>query len=303
MSIQKTILVAGGSGLVGRRLSALLESRHFKVIRLSRAASNPSKGVFHWDPSKGEIDLEAIELADVVINLAGESIAGALWTPWRRRKIINSRILSTRLLAQTLKTHPNKVGLVINASATGYYGDTGEMIMHEECPAATDFLGTTCKRWEDEALKFKDAGKRTVIYRIGIVLSDEGGMLSEVLKPAFFRTLTVFGSGKQYQSWIHIDDLCRLMVRAINHEEITGVYNAVAPGPLTNRNFMILLGQILGGFFLRIRIPSIFMRMLMGEMAKIVVSGTRVSSRKIEETGFKFTYPDADDALRNLLGK
>lgn len=303
MSIQKTILVAGGSGLVGRRLSALLESRHFKVIRLSRAASDPAKGVYHWDPSNGEIDLDAIAMADVVINLAGESIAGALWTPWRRRKIINSRVLSTRLLAQTLKNHPNRVSLVINASATGYYGDTGDMIMHEECPPATDFLGTTCKRWEDEAMTFLDAGKRTVIYRIGIVLSDEGGMLSEVMKPALFRVLTVFGSGKQYQSWIHIDDLCRLMVRAINHDEIKGVYNAVAPGPLTNRNFMVLLGHILGGFFLRVRIPAFFMRMMMGEMSKIVVHGTRVSSKKIENAGFKFTYPKADDALRNLLGK
>ncbi|MFM7078930.1 MAG: TIGR01777 family oxidoreductase [Bacteroidota bacterium] len=303
MTFQKTILVAGGSGLVGRRLSSLLESRHFKVIRLSRAPSDPSRGIYHWDPSKGEIDHEAIAKADVIINLAGESIAGALWTPWRRRKIINSRVLSTRLLAQTLKNHPNKVSLVINASATGYYGDTGDMIMNEESPNASDFLGTTCKRWEDEATAFMESGKRTVIYRIGIVLSDEGGMLSEVMRPALFRVLTVFGSGMQYQSWIHIDDLCRLMVRAINHEEIAGVYNAVAPGPLTNRNFMVLLGQILGGFFMRIRIPTFFMRMLMGEMAKIVVHGTRVSSKKIEATGFKFTYARADDALRNLLGK
>lgn len=303
MSQIKTILVAGGSGLVGRRLSALLESRHFRVHRLSRAASDPSKGVYHWDPSKGEIDLNAFNDADVVINLAGESIAGALWTPWRRRKIVNSRIHSTALLARTLKNHPNKVTLVINASATGIYGDTGDKIMNEESPTAQDFLGITCQRWEHEAKAFSNAHIRTVIYRIGIVLSNEGGMLSEIKKPMLFRVLTVFGSGNQYQSWIHIDDLCRLMVRAINHPEINGTYNAVAPGPLTNRNLMILIGQIAGGFFLRFRIPSVLMRLAMGEMAKIVVEGTRVSSKKIEATGFKFTYPQADSALRNLFGK
>jgi uncharacterized protein (TIGR01777 family) len=302
MTQTKTILVAGGSGLVGRRLSELLESRQFKVIRLSRAASNPDKGVFHWDPAKGEIDLSAFIEADVVINLAGESIAGGLWTPWRRRKIINSRIQSTALLAKTLREQTNKVSLVINASATGIYGDTGEMIMNEDSPLASDFLGTTCQRWEKEAKAFSDAGIRTVIYRIGIVLSEEGGMLAEIRKPMLFRLLTVFGSGKQYQSWIHIDDLCRLMVRAINHEEIQGVYNAVAPGPLTNKNMMKLIGHIVGGFFIRIRIPAFVMRMMMGEMAKIVVSGTRVSSKKIESTGFKFTYPQADSALRNLIG-
>ncbi len=302
MTQTKTILVAGGSGLVGRRLSQLLESRHFKVIRLSRAPSNPTKGVFHWDPSKGEIDMSAFSEADVVINLAGESIAGGLWTPWRRRKIINSRIQSTALLAKTIREQPNKVALVINASATGIYGDTGDMIMNEDSPVATDFLGTTCQRWEKEANAFSDAGIRTVIYRIGIVLSEEGGMLAEIRKPMLFRVLTVFGSGNQYQSWIHIDDLCRLMVRAINHDEIRGVYNAVAPGPLTNRNMMKLIGHIVGGFFLRVRIPSFVMRMMMGEMSKIVVSGTRVSSKKIESTGFKFTYPQADSALRNLIG-
>jgi uncharacterized protein (TIGR01777 family) len=225
-----------------------------------------------------------------------------LWTPWRRRKIINSRIQSTALLTKTLREQPNKVSLVINASATGIYGDTGDMIMNEESPVASDFLGTTCQRWEKEAMAFSDLGIRTVIYRIGIVLSEEGGMLAEIRKPMFFRILTVFGSGNQYQSWIHIDDLCRLMVRAINYEEVRGIYNAVAPGPLTNRNMMKLIGQIAGGFFIRIRIPSFIMRMIMGEMAKIVVSGTRVSSKKIESAGFKFTYSQADSALRNLIG-
>lgn len=303
MSQTKTILVAGGSGLIGQRLSELLESRHFKVIRLSRAISNPGKGIFHWDPSNGEIDLSAIEQADVIINLAGESIAGALWTPWRRRKIINSRVLSTKLLVESIHKYPNQVKLVINASATGIYGDTGEMIMNEESPATDDFLGTTCVRWETEAQMFRSNGLRTVIYRIGIVLSNEGGMLAEIKKPMAFRVLPIFGSGNQYQSWIHIDDLCRLMVRAIQDESMNGIYNAVAPGPLTNRNLMILIGQILGGFFLRIRIPAFLMRLLMGEMSKIVVHGTRVSSKKIESTGFKFTYPQADMALRNLFGK
>jgi uncharacterized protein len=296
---KKTILVAGGSGLIGTRLAELLESKSYRVILLSRNAKNRRDNIFHWDPDKKTIEDAAIQQADVIINLAGEGIADKRWSARRKRKIINSRILSTNLLIESLAKIPNKVEAFINASAIGIYGDTGEMIMHEDSPVSNDFLGQTCTRWEQAAMKFTTG--RLVIFRIGIVLAQEGGMVQEVQKSIRFGFAPYFGTGKQYQSWIHIDDLCRMFSRAIRDSDIKGIYNAVSPGPLSNRNFMKLLSQIMGGNAFLIRIPKFFMQLLLGEMSKVVVEGSRVSSKKIEATGFTFKFPQANSALRNVL--
>ncbi|MBL0341545.1 MAG: TIGR01777 family protein [Bacteroidetes bacterium] len=242
-------------------------------------------------------------MADVIINLAGEGIADKRWTARRKRKIINSRIFSTNLLVESLKVIPNKVQLIINASAIGIYGDTGEMIMNESSPLADDFLGQTCKRWELAAHEFEKQKIRTVIFRIGLVLAAEGGFLPQIKQPLRFGFAPYIGNGQQYQSWIHINDLCRMMMMAIENDSWNGTYNAVAPGPLSNKNFMKLLTHILGGRFLLVKIPKFLIRILFGEMSKLVTGGTRVSSKKIEAAGFSFSYPQANHALRDLLGK
>lgn len=299
----KTILIAGGSGLVGKRLTTLLESKKYKVLLLSRGKNSGSGNIIHWDPEKKIIDRHSVEQADVIINLAGEGIADKRWTPSRKRKIVNSRIFSTNLLSETLASTPNNVKLVINASAIGIYGNTGEMIMHEDGAVADDFLGKTCSRWENAAANFSTLGIRTVIFRIGVVLSDQGGMLTEIRKPMRFGIAPVFGSGNHYLSWIHIDDVCRMMLKAVTDEGLNGVYNAVAPGPLSNKNFMKLLTHIIGGDFWMVRIPKFVMKLILGEMSKVVTEGTRVSPDKIESAGFVFNYPKASNALRDLLDK
>lgn len=299
----KTVLLAGGSGLIGTRLREHLESKNYKVINLTRKAGEPDKGYFHWDPEKKVVDQEAIKQADILINLAGTSIADSRWTARQKRKIINSRIFATDLLTQTLLTTPNKITSVINASAIGIYGHTDNRIIREENFLATDFLGLTCKRWEDAAANFKKSGKRLVIFRIGLVLSEDGGFLKPLLKALNFGIAPVFGSGEQYQSWIHIDDLCKMINKAIINEKIEGVYNAVGPCPLSNYNFMKLLAQLKEGNQLIIKIPAFIMKLILGEMSALVLEGTRASSKKIEETGFTFTYPQASYALRNILHK
>ena len=299
----KTILIAGGTGLIGRRLREHLVSEGFRVKMLTRNKTSMDGTFIHWNPANKNLDELAISDVDVVINLAGEGIADKRWTPWRRRKIVNSRVFSTNLLVNTLSRMHHNVKLVINASAIGIYGDTGDMVMHEENKSAGDFLGETCARWENAASGFEKSGIRTVIFRLGVVLSMESGMLAEIMKAARLKIMPVFGNGKQYQSWIHIDDLCRMMVKSIHSENMEGIYNAVSPGPLSNRNFMLLLAQIMPGNQFLIRIPKLFLQLFLGDMSKVILHSTRVSSKKIESTGFSFTYPQANNALRNLLGK
>lgn len=300
---KKTVLIAGGSGMIGTRLAELLKSNNFEVSFLSRHKNELRNDTFLWDPEKGVVDEKAILTADVLINLAGEGIADRRWTTRRKRKIVNSRMFSTNLLHKSLTEIPNNVQLVINASAVGIYGNTGMQIMHEEHPVAADFLGQTCSRWEKAATQFEKLNIRTVIFRIGLVLSTAGGFLPKILQPFKFGFATYLGSGEQYQSWIHIDDLCNMMLKAIKDENLNGIYNAVAPGPLNNKNLTKLISHILGGGHLFIRVPALLLKMIYGEMSVAVIGGTRASSEKIEKAGFNFKYPLANQAIRNLLGK
>lgn len=299
----KTVLLAGGSGLIGSRLKEHLESKKYRVLNFTRKGADPTKGLYHWDPEKKIIDEAAIKQADILINLAGTSIADSRWTARQKRKIINSRIFATDLLTHTLQQVPNNITTVINASAIGIYGNTDNRIIREDSYPSNDFLGQTCKRWEDAALNFKKSGKRLVIFRIGLVLSEDGGFLKPLMKAIQLGIAPVFGNGEQYQSWIHIDDLCRMFNKAITNEKMEGVYNAVGPCPLSNYNFMKLLAQLKEGNQFLIKIPSFLMKIIMGEMSALVLEGTRASSKKMEDTGFTFTYPQASHALRNILEK
>ncbi len=296
----KNILIAGGTGLIGKRLSLYLESKNYNVCHLSRKKGKPGK-TFLWDPEKGQIDKEAITNADIIINLAGAGIAEKRWTKDRKKLIINSRISSTNLLYESLATLPNKVQLFINASAIGFYGDAGDKIVNETSPASNDFLGKTCKQWEEAALQVKKLNIRTVVFRFGLVLATEGGILQEMMKPLKFGIAPVFGDGSFYQSWIHIDDLVKMMEKAIEDENISGIYNAVAPLPVTNKQFMMQLGKAMNKKFLPIKIPGGLMKLALGEMAEIVITGSNVSPGKIMSTGFNFTYSRVEDAFRDLV--
>ena len=299
----KTILIAGGTGMVGSRLAELLHTRRYRVTILTRGDSDPSKGHYHWDPSRNIISKEAIETADAIVNLSGAGLADQRWTPWRRRTLVNSRVFPARVLAETLSHTKHHVKVVVNASAVGYYGNTHEQIIHEDYPPDKGFLAKMCVRWEDSADQFKSAGLRTVILRFANVLSMTGGYLPELLKPMRFGIAPVFGNGTQYVSWIHIDDLCRLVLRCVNNEKINGTYNAAAPGYISNRNFIKLLQQIRGGRYITIPLPPFLLFFVLGGLARALLDGCRASPSKIQEAGFEFRYPEADDALKELLEK
>ena len=298
---KRTILIAGGSGLVGRHLSSLLTASGHRVKILSRSASDHGSGYYQWDPSKRTIDPEAIKDVSAVINLAGAGIADRLWTPWRKRQIINSRLSSTRFLVELLNKGDHKVESFISASAIGIYGDTGEKVIHEEAAPADGFLADTCIRWEAEALRVNVPSVRTVVIRISNVLAREGGVLPSLLLPYRFGFALGVGSGQKYFSWIHIEDLCCLISHAMNSEDTNGIYNAASPGPLKFSNLITLIKQIKGGWYLRLRIPSGILGLAMGGMATLLTHGTRVSPERIMKAGFRFHYSEAGGAIRNLV--
>jgi uncharacterized protein len=297
-----TVIIAGGSGLIGTKLASILHQRGFGVRILSRSPSGQS-GFFHWDPEKKTIDKSVFQGASALINLAGENIGAKRWTAHRKRRIINSRLVAANFLYETLSSTSHSIELFAAASAVGIYGNTGERIIHEDFPASDDFLGQTAVRWEQANRQAESLGIRTVIIRIGVVLSEGGGIMEELRKPISFGVYPVLGSGDQYMSWIHIDDLCRIFVRSINDHTLSGVYNGVGPGPISMKNFIKLYKQIKGGWGLLIPVPSFALKLLLGEMSSIVLEGQRVSSEKIEMTGFKFNFIQANQAIRNVIGK
>lgn len=299
-----SVLIAGGSGLVGERLAQILLQNGYRVMLLSRKKyNNGNIPVYEWDVEKQTIDDNAILRADHIINLAGEGIAAGRWTPERKKRIIDSRTQSAKLLLDTcqkLNTFPKTY---ISAAAIGYYGNRDAEILDEESAPGNGFLAESCMAWEAAAQRWAETPARTVICRIGIVLSTQGGALAETIKPLRFGLATYFGNGKQYYSWIHIDDLCGVFLRAIEDEEIVGTFNAVAPNPVSNKEFTRKLAKAFARPSLLLPVPTFVLRIMLGETADVVLSGSIVSSAKIEQAGFVFQYPDLFPALKDILSR
>jgi len=296
-----TIVIAGGTGLLGNRLSVLLKERGHEVLHLSRHAD--PKAAFQtltWDPAKGVIDESAIARADAVINLAGAGIADARWTTARKQLIIDSRVQSAYTLLKALK-HVGKAEVYLSAAAVGYYGDSGDQLVDETAPPGKGFLPESCVAWEKAIQGVAASGLRTVGFRIGIVLSAQGGALEKMLLPLKFGVNTYFGNGSQWYSWIHIDDVCGLFMSAIENKAMKGIYNAVAPNPVTNHQFATTLGKAWGGPSLLLPAPTFALRLAMGEMADVVLTGQRVSAKKALATGFAFQFPELEVALTDVL--
>ncbi|MEM6525231.1 MAG: TIGR01777 family oxidoreductase [Bacteroidota bacterium] len=301
--MSKTVLITGGSGLVGSRISEFLLKKNYKVRWLSRKGGN--KGdieVFEWNVEKGEIDVSSLEGTDFIIHLAGAGVADKKWTKERKRDIKESRINSTKLLKQTLEQNEHNVKAFISASAVGYYGwNSGGVWKKEESRFGDDFLATVTKGWEAEVDEVATLGIRTVKLRIGIVLSEKGGALKELSKPIKMGAGAALGSGDQYMSWIHLDDLSNMFIYAVEKEDISGIYNAVGPDPVTNKELSQQTAKVLGKPFFLPNVPGFVMKMMLGEMASMVLGGSRVSSEKITEAGFKFDFPKLKPALEDLL--
>jgi uncharacterized protein (TIGR01777 family) len=295
-----TVLVSGSSGLVGSALIPHLEASGHRVLRLVRT-SPKSDLERRWDPETGELAAADLEGIQAVVHLAGENIASGRWNEAKKNRIRSSREDGTRLLAQGLAKLQTPPGVLISASAIGYYGNRGEEILNEESPPGADFLAETCIAWENAARPAADAGVRTVYVRIGIVLSADGGALAKMLFPFRMGVGGVIGSGDQYMSWISLSDLAGIINHALNTETLEGPVNAVSPAPVTNREFTKTLGGALSRPTL-FPMPSFAARLAFGEMADaLLLSSTRVLPARLQETGYVFQHPKLDGALRHVL--
>ena len=298
-----TILIAGGTGLVGNHLSQMLKAAGHEVLHLSRKRNlNAKFPAYVWDLTKKTIEQEAVDRADFIINLAGAGVADQRWTDERKRLIISSRVDSTLLLKFAIEHRPTPLKAFISASAVGFYGSRGDNLMNENDPAGKDsFLAESVSAWEQAVEKIAETGLRTVLIRIGVVLSTQGGALEKMLIPFNFFNATYFGNGQQWMSWVHIDDLCQMFIEAIENEQFSGTYNGVAPHPSRNKDLIVELKKAVGKPALVLPAPEFVLRAAMGEMADVVFDSTRVSSKKIEAAGFKYQFPDLLPALKDLL--
>lgn len=299
------ILITGGTGLIGTRLSEMLIDLGYEVAHLSRNGAKHSRyQTFKWDIDKNYIEEKALTYTDYIINLAGAGVADEKWTEKRKQEIRDSRVNGTNLLINQLKKTSHHVKGFISASAVGIYGNSGERLVAEESSfAENDFLANVCHEWEAAANQANTLGIRTVIFRIGIVLSKEGGALPQLAKPIKLLVGAPLGSGRQYISWIHLDDMCRLLISALEDHQFQGVYNAVAPHPVTNEEFTRQLAEVLHKPLTGLKVPAFGLKLMLGEMSETVLGGSRVSANKVLQTGFTYEYNYLDEALESFYAK
>ncbi len=305
--MKQTVLITGGTGLVGKALTRALVKKGYKVIILTRNTRGQEQQAHvqfaAWDVSKQEIDRTALQEADYIIHLAGAGVVEKKWTTAYKKEIQESRTESSRLIIDGLKNNENKVKAIISASAIGWYGaDTEPVKPFSENDAADDsFLGQTCKLWEAGIEPVTSLGKRLVKFRIGIVLSNDGGALVEFKKPLRFGVAAILGNGKQMVSWIHMDDLCNLFIAGIENENLSGSYNAVAPNPVSNKALTLTLAKAMKGkLYIPMQVPAFVLKIMMGQRSIEVLKSTTVSCKKIQDAGFEFGFKTIEAALENL---
>jgi uncharacterized protein (TIGR01777 family) len=308
----ETVLITGGTGLVGKELTKKLLEKGYEVIVLTRKlpADNSivKEGISYavWNIEKQAIDIAAVQKADHIIHLAGAGVVDKKWTEAYKKEIQDSRTKSSGLIINTLKNNANKVRSIVSASAIGWYGPDkadGKAFVETD-PADNSFLGETCRLWEESIQPAEQLGKRVVKLRTGIVLNNEGGALLEFKKPLQLGVASILGNGEQVVSWIHIDDLCQLYIDAIMNEQLHGVYNAVAPNPVTNKVLTLTLAkEMRGKLFIPVHVPEFVLKIMLGDRSIEVLKSATVSSDKIQQTGFTFIYPTLGLALEDLIKK
>jgi len=298
------VLIAGGTGLVGTRLSQLLNEKGYEVVHLSRKkGTNSIYPTYVWDTKEGTIEAGAFDDVTHIINIAGAGIADGLWTDSRKKLLIESRTQTTALLAKYISTLAQKPKAYVSAAAIGIYGDRDDEVLTESSPIGEEgFLVQCCKEWEQAiqaaATKIKI---RTVTIRIGIVLSTKGGALPKMLLPLKFFTASYFGDGQQWYSWVHIDDVCNIFIKAMETEAMQGVYNATTLHPLTNKDLTERMVKALGKRALVIPAPTAALRLGMGEMADVVLNSNKVLPQRLEKIGFSFQFPTFEEAVKDVV--
>jgi hypothetical protein len=296
------IAVTGSTGVIGSRLVPFLTAAGHTVVRLVRRRPEPGKNEVFWDPYAGVLDTEALGPLDAVIHLAGDPIGSGRWTAEKKRRIMESRTVPTRFLAEAMARAKTPPRVFLSASAVGVYGDGGDRVLVEDDPPGADFLSDVCRRWEEAAGAFRDSG-RLVLLRIGIVLTPRGGALAELLPVVRCRVRPVFGSGRQFWSWIHVDDVVGAIYHALCTESISGPVNLTAPNPVRQEAFAGTLAR-LWGRTVPVRVPEKVMEAGMGEKGReILLSGARVFPKQLLGTGYGFRHPDLRGALAALLGR
>ncbi|MEA1887346.1 MAG: TIGR01777 family oxidoreductase [Bacteroidota bacterium] len=300
---QSVVLITGGTGLVGRALISLLSDSGYRVRILTRGKRGLENAeAFRWDVDSGHVEADAVEGVDHIIHLAGENIGKGRWTKSRKKTIVASRTRSARLLYDTIEKRNPGLRSFTSASATGYYGSvTSDRIFNEKDPPGDDFLAKVCVQWEEAAGMFRSGGYRTTIVRTGVVLSKKGGMLKRIMPTINMHFSPLFGNGKQYIPWIHIDDLCGIYRKILDDNNIDGVYNAVAPDHVSYKDFIRTLSSVKKQKILMPPTPELPWKILFGEKSSILLEGSRVSSKKIINTGYEFKYPELKQALDRLL--
>jgi len=296
------ILISGGNGMLGRAITDELLLRGHSVSWLCRKPVNENKvNVFLWDPETRSIDFKAFEGIDHLINLNGSNIAGKPWNKKNKAEIYSSRVYSTAFLMEFLQKNNIQLKSIFGASATGYYGNEhAEVYCDENTAAGADFLAMVCRDWEKAYNNHAPKQTRLVILRIGIVLSTRGGMYAKLLPLVKAGLAAVIGNGKNYISWIHIQDLVRLFVFAIETTSVYGIYNATASEPQNLKAFTNLMANSLNRKVFLPNMPSFFLRLMMGERASLIDKGCRVKNEKIRSAGFVFKYPELSSALNDL---
>lgn len=297
-------MITGASGLIGNRLTELLLQKGHQVSHLSRKSRSDTVPSYEWDVENGILDPNVFKGIDTIVHLAGAGIADKPWTESRKNEILKSRTQSTELLNRVLLKGNHEVRTVVAASAVGFYGfGTSEEEFTESSPAGSDFLATVTKKWEASVDRLKSTSIRLVKLRIGIVLSEKGGALKPMVLPVKFYVGAPLGTGKQLMSWIHIDDLCAMFIYGIENESCQGVYNAVGPSAASNQEVTETLAAVLHRPLFLPKVPSFLLKFLLGEMAVLVLQGSRVSSQKIQQLGFQFQFSTLQNALTDLLTK
>jgi len=298
-----TVLIAGGTGLVGTHLSRLLTKNGYKVLHLSRKEDLKAEfPAYKWDLNAEKIDETALKQADYILNLAGAGIADARWTEKRKKLIIDSRVDSTLLLRDYINKGIAKPKAYISASAIGYYGNSGETLVDENAPPRPgEFLSDSTALWEKAIDKVADTGVRTVTLRIGIVFSTKGGALEKMLISFNFFQGAYFGDGQMWTSWIHIEDVCRMFQFAIENDQMNGIYNAVGAIPARNKEVIKGIKMALNKPALLMPAPKFALKLILGELSNAVLGSTKADARKIEKEGFVFDYPELVPALKDIL--
>jgi len=297
----KHILLTGGTGLVGSKLTRLLLDKGYTVSHLSRNPGNDARvKTYLWDISKGQIDEHCIDDVAIIVHLAGADIAGKRWTEKRKKEIIASRSKSITLIYELLKKKKHNVNSVISASATGYYGDCGDEFVTEDGAQGNDFSGSCCEQWEQMVDEGRSLGLRVLKFRMGVILAANGGALKKIALPIKYYLGSPLGNGKQWIPWIHEQDAINMYLWGIENENLNGVYNMVAPNAVTNKELTHAIAKQLQKPLWLPNVPVFILKLLLGEMSDIVLTSTKASAKKIQEVGFTFEYPEIDGALKEI---